>query len=454
MLQTVQIVKTGGLRVGDTVEFFPTHCRMPATSATDNANFAAKELIAAIQNPTPATPFAQLGTERLAALKQLAEIFNADKIDKSAPSPRVAKPTIEKVVPAPSPRVAKPTSDKNGPASPPRVEPAHRYLTRSTQANHIMAGTITSEPAPTKLLANQTILQQTTGSKEWQPIIANHVIHPTTGKIREYRDLTKDHETKTTWTRSFASELGRLAQGVRGRYEGTDTIHFIPVHKMPAGRLATYGRIVVDLQPQKQEVERTRLTVGGNLIDYPGNVSAKIADMTTAKLLFNSVISTPDAKFMGLDISNYYLGTPLDRYEYMRLPINLIPDEIIQEYDLLPLVHNNYVYIEIRKDMYGLPQAGILAQNLLKKRLTKHGYRLTRHTHGLWKHDTKPVMFCLVVDDFDVKYVGKHNAQHLVDAINDDYKTTVNWDGTLYCDVTIKWDYIQRTCDISIPNYV
>jgi hypothetical protein len=70
--------------------------------------------------------------------------------------------------------------------------------------------------------------------------------------------------------------------------------------------------------------------------------------------------------------------------------------------------------------MYGLPQAGILAQNLLKKRLAKHGYRPTRHTHGLvWKHDTKPVMFYLVVDDFGVTYVGKHNAQHLVDAVND-----------------------------------
>jgi hypothetical protein len=60
---TVQIVKTEGLRVKDTVEFFPTDCRMPATSATDNANFAAKELIAALQNPTPTTPFAQLGME-------------------------------------------------------------------------------------------------------------------------------------------------------------------------------------------------------------------------------------------------------------------------------------------------------------------------------------------------------------------------------------------------------
>jgi hypothetical protein len=93
--------------------------------------------------------------------------------------------------------------------------------------------------------------------------------------------------------------------------------------------------------------------------DYPGDVSAKTADLTTTKLLFNSVISTPNAKFMSIDITkNVYLGTPLERYEYMRLPIHLIREEIIQEYNLLPLVYKDYVYTEIRKGMYGLPQAG------------------------------------------------------------------------------------------------
>jgi hypothetical protein len=121
------------------------------------------------------------------------------------------------------------------------------------------------------------------------------------------------------------------------------------------------------MSPQKTEVKQTRLTVCGNLIDYPSAVSAKTADLTTTKLLFNSVISTPHVKFMSIDIKNLKLGTPLKCYEYMRLPIHLIPEEIIQEYNLSPLVYREYVYIEIRKGMYGLPQAGILAQNLLKK---------------------------------------------------------------------------------------
>jgi len=78
---------------------------------------------------------------------------------------------------------------------------------------------------------------------------------------------------------------------------------------------------------------------------------------------------------MTLGIKNFYLNTPMTRPEYVRLKLSDIPDEIIQEYKL----HNiatpeGYIYIEVNKGMYGLPQAGILAQELLEKRLNQHGY--------------------------------------------------------------------------------
>ena len=60
--------------------------------------------------------------------------------------------------------------------------------------------------------------------------------------------------------------------------------------------------------------------------------------------------------------------------------------------------------------MYGLPQAGIIAQKLLEERLAKHGYRQSVTTPGLWKHDTRPICFSLVVDNFGVKYVGEEHA--------------------------------------------
>jgi hypothetical protein len=88
--------------------------------------------------------------------------------------------------------------------------------------------------------------------------------------------------------------------------------------------------------------------------------------MDTIKILLNSVVSTPDAKFCGLDITNFYLDTPLDCYEYVRIPINLVPPEIIEEYQVMHLVTNGYIYAEVQKGMYGLPHAGILANKLLK----------------------------------------------------------------------------------------
>ncbi len=78
---------------------------------------------------------------------------------------------------------------------------------------------------------------------------------------------------------------------------------------------------------------------------------------------------------------------------------------------------DGYVYCKIQKGVYGLPEAGIIAQQLLEERLEKHGYRQSKTTPGLWKHDTHSISFSLVVDNFGVKYVGKENTQHLLDAV-------------------------------------
>ena len=71
------------------------------------------------------------------------------------------------------------------------------------------------------------------------------------------------------------------------------------------------------------------------------------------------------------------------RYEYMRLPTAIIPQEVIDEYNLTALVHNGHIYVEIQRGMYGLPQASIIANQLLTKRLEPHGYSQCRHTPGL-----------------------------------------------------------------------
>ena len=166
----------------------------------------------------------------------------------------------------------------------------------------------------------------------------------------------------------MANKFERLAQGIRD-IPGTDTIFFIPKSEIPKDRLkaVTYGRIVVAYKLNKTKPRRSRLTVGGDRIICIFDVSNPTADMQTIKLLWNSVLSTPGAKYFTLDISNFYLGTPMDRPEYMRMPIKIIPQEIIDKYNLTNIVEDGWVYIKTARDMYGLPMAGKLANDLLKE---------------------------------------------------------------------------------------
>ena len=93
----------------------------------------------------------------------------------------------------------------------------------------------------------------------------------------------------------------------------------------------TYRQFVCSVQPEKKEKNRTIFTVVGDRIDYPGEVATPMADMIVAKILFNSVISTKGARSMTIDISNFYLMTPLKRPEYICIHVRDISDEIITE---------------------------------------------------------------------------------------------------------------------------
>ncbi len=107
-----------------------------------------------------------------------------------------------------------------------------------------------------------------------------------------------------------------------------------------------------------------------------------------------------------------------------------MPDDVIEHYKLKDkATPDGYIYCKIQKGMYSLPQAGIIAQQLLKERLQKHGYYQSQMTPGLWKHDTHPISFSLVINDFGVKYVGKENAQHLLDTVRHYYKCSCDWKG-------------------------
>ena len=111
----------------------------------------------------------------------------------------------------------------------------------------------------------------------------------------------------------------------------------------------TYGSFSFNYKPNKEEKERTRLTAGGDRINYPDDCGTPTADMTLFKILVNSIISTPNAKCIMMDLKDFYLRMPMKRPEYMQPKLSGILDEIIQEYNLIPLVTNDgYVYCKIK----------------------------------------------------------------------------------------------------------
>jgi hypothetical protein len=139
----------------------------------------------------------------------------------------------------------------------------------------------------------------------------------------------------------------------------------------------------------------------------------------------------------------------------MKIPIALLPNNIIKHYKLQEKVLDGYIYMEIRKGMYGLPQAGILANKLLKEQLVRHGYFKQLHTPRLWNHVTRPVWLNLCMDNFGIRCIGREHVQHLHDALcKETYEIVEHWMGDLYCRIRLKWNYEKHHVDRATPAYV
>jgi hypothetical protein len=167
---------------------------------------------------------------------------------------------------------------------------------------------------------------------------------------------------------------------------------------------------------------------------YDGPTSALTADMPVVKLLLHSVVSD-GASWMTIDIKDYYLGTPLLRPEYVRIPSRFLPAEVITTHRLQPFIHSDTVLFEISKCMCGLPQAGLLAQQRLIAHLAQHGY-LQTSTPCLFRHHSNGTVFALVVDDFGIKYTTVAGANHLIATLKLLYDIKIDWTGSTYIGFT------------------
>jgi hypothetical protein len=268
----------------------------------------------------------------------------------------------------------------------------------------------------------------------------------------------QDPATSEVWMRALGKDFGEVCQGDdKMGTKGTDAIFVMDpkdVPNIPKDQPPTYAKVVVAYYPQKEDPYQIRITAGGNLINYHGELTTRTADMTTAKLHWNSVLSTPKARYMCLNINNFYLTVMLDCYEYMKMPISLFLPWIIAQYNLEKKIIGGYIYLQMRKAVWGLPQAGILANKLLCKHLAPHGYCECKNTPGLWKHMMRSITSTLFVDNFGVKHKHQEGMDHLIAAIKTKYTLTKDWAGNLYCGIKLNLDYDKQTLDILMPGYI
>jgi hypothetical protein len=136
------------------------------------------------------------------------------------------------------------------------------------------------------------------------------------------------------------------------------------------------------------------------------------------------------------------------------MPLELFPTWIVDQYNLKKHSKNGWMYLKMHHTMWDLPQAGILANKCLRCKLAPLRYYKCVNTPGLWYHESEPITFTLVVDNFGVKYVSQDNINHLIASIKATYTLTKDWTGDLYCRIKLDWDNKNQTVNILMPGYI
>ena len=149
------------------------------------------------------------------------------------------------------------------------------------------------------------------------------------------------------------------------------------------------------------------------------------------------VVFDVNAAYLMVDIMFLNLNSSMNRSEYMRIPAKYLPAGSVEQYQLKFLNVNMYYMVEIRKGIYGLPQAGIITNKRLQTHLYQHGYFTCPHTPGLYKYKILDTTFKFVVDDFGIKYTSKANALHLIHCLRSLYTVTIDWSGFLYIGINL-----------------
>ena len=151
---------------------------------------------------------------------------------------------------------------------------------------------------------------------------------------------------KTKCTRKMTNWIGRLFKIIRD-IKGTDTCFFIHRQKVLKYSKVSYSRKLCNIRPQKKETHRVRLTVGDYKLTYDVPVSTPTEDSTTSKLHCNRALSTPDGKYIIVDVNRLYLNNPIKKAKYYKRAIKIIPKDIKEKYEQNNNQRNRYLYVRV-----------------------------------------------------------------------------------------------------------
>ena len=180
---------------------------------------------------------------------------------------------------------------------------------------------------------------------------------------------------------------------------------FTTKDRIPKERKITYANLICNIRSKQSETHHVRLTEGGDKLDYPGDPSSPEVSLLNVKIHINSTISRAknNARYMCINIKNFYLGTPMKYFQYMRIHKKIIPQEVLDKYDII-FDDRDFTYVEISRSMYGLKEAGVIAFDQLILKLKRFGYETMPYTPRLWIHTSRKTTFKICVDDFGIQY--------------------------------------------------
>jgi hypothetical protein len=401
------------------------------------------------QNPNPIidTEIAKDGTNELNIIKEINEIIDVPSQEvplKITPTVPIQEVTL-KITPVAPIQGVKP---KITPTKVPSLMQTRNLATR----RGIVAATTTT-------IKSKEEIEVDTKTYEKHASIKNNPVLglDENGKKLKYKTAIQG-ANKNIWHHKNYDEYCRLFDN--------KTWKAIHPHEQPADRIKDTMYISKQLSEKYDNSEeyaeegyikrRVRMTTGGDKANYDGYTKADTADLTVVKMLINATISDSKSKFATADIENFYLNQEnvLDRPEYIKLKIKDIPTEIMKKYKLQEYIHNESILMQILTGMYGLAQAGRIAQETLITKLQEAGYLMDNNVKCLFIHETRSTMFTLTVDDFGIKYNNDEDLQHLIEALEKVYKVKVNLKGDKYLGMNIEWDYEKRTAEISIKGYI